>query len=396
MHKRSAHTNIKLRAAIVGLFALCCITTVILTESLSVEVLSQTRRRRPPPAAQRSPPKYSQFPHNVKAHQIDCVSCHKFRSENWNKVRTGEAAFPDITDYPKHESCLNCHRQQFFRGAKPAICSICHTDPGPRNSARHPFPNPREIFDASPKGKLASSDFDIYFSHEKHVDIVTAAGAARSPFRNVSFEPKLLAEESCVVCHKTLNPQGDSPDEYVTKPPASLGDGFWLKKGTFKTVPVGHTTCFTCHSADSGIAPAPTDCATCHKIKQAAPPGDFDARLAAQIGVTDRVTLDAWRRRDSSGTFRHEFASHAELSCDTCHNVQTMNTLDAKTKRVAVASCSMCHVTATADDGGAMNFEVEARKANAAFQCTKCHVVFGKQPIPASHTQAIVEAGGKP
>ena len=395
MHKRSAHTNIKLRAAIVGLFALCCITTVILTESLSVEVLSQTRRR-PARTAQQPAARYSQFPHNVKAHQIDCGSCHKFPSENWNKVRTGEAAFPDITDYPKHESCLNCHRQQFFRGAKPAICSICHTDPGPRNSTRHPFPNPREIFDASPKGKLASSDFDIYFSHEKHVDIVTAAGAARSPFRNVSFEPKLLAEESCVVCHKTLNPQGDSPDEYVTKPPAALGDGFWLKKGTFKTVPVGHTTCFTCHSADSGIAPAPTDCATCHKIKQAAPPGDFDARLAAQIGVTDRVTLDAWRRRDSSGTFRHEFASHAELRCDTCHNVQTMNTVEAKTKRVAVASCSMCHVTATADDGGAMNFEVEARKANAAFQCTKCHVVFGKQPIPASHTQAIVEAGGKP
>jgi hypothetical protein len=144
------------------------------------------------------------------------------------------------------------------------------------------------------------------------------------------------------------------------------------------------------------MAPEPTDCATCHKIKPTLPPADFDAKLAAQIGVLDRVTLDAWRTRHSSGTFRHEFPSHVELSCDTCHNVQTMNTVDAKTKRVAVSSCSMCHVTATVDDGGTMNFEVQSRKANPTFQCAKCHVVFGKQPIPQSHFQAIIDAGGKP
>jgi hypothetical protein len=56
----------------------------------------------------------------------------------------------------------------------------------------------------------------------------------------------------------------------------------------------------------------------------------------------------------------------------------------------------MCHVTATVDDGGVMNFEVQSRKTSSAFQCVKCHVVFGKQAIPPSHTQAIVEAGGKP
>jgi hypothetical protein len=327
---------------------------------------------------------------------LECSSCHKFPSDNWNKVRAGADAFPDITEYPKHESCLGCHKQQFFRGTPPNICSICHTNPGPRDSSRHPFPNPREIFDQSAKGKKAESDFAIHFSHEKHIDIVTASGGVRSPFRNASFSSRRRAEESCSVCHKTLKPQGDSSDEYVTKPPSSVGDGFWLKKGTFKSVPISHTTCFTCHSQDSGIEPAPTNCATCHKLKPTAPPPDFDPAFAAQIGVEDRTMLDAWRRRDSSGTFRHEFQSHSEMSCDTCHNVQTINTLDARTMRVAVSSCAMCHVTATVDDGGAMNYEVQLRKTNANFRCTKCHVVFGTKPIPQSHLNAIVDAGGKP
>lgn len=398
MYTCSANTNIKVRAAVAGFFVVVGIAFVIYSDALGVEVSSQTRR--PPRATATSRPrKYSAFPHDVKEHRIDCGSCHKFPSENWNKVRIAVAAFPDITEYPKHESCVGCHRQQFFRGAKPAICSICHTNPGPRNSARHPFPNPREVFDTSPKGKLAASDFEINFPHEKHIDIVTASGAVRTPFRNVSISrgrARRPAEESCSVCHATIMPQGTSNDEYVTKPPADLGDGFWLKKGTFKSVPVGHTTCFTCHSPDSGIAPAPTDCATCHKIRQPLPPADLDAKSAGRMSVVDRVTLDAWRKRDSSGKFRHEFASHAELSCDTCHNVQKMNTLDVVTKRVAISSCSMCHVTATVDDGGAVNFEVQSRKTNAAFQCTKCHIVFGTDPVPQSHIQAITEAGGKP
>jgi hypothetical protein len=81
------------------------------------------------------------------------------------------------------------------------------------------------------------------------------------------------------------------------------------------------------------------------------PAADFDPKLAAQIGVEQRVILDAWKRRDSSGTFRHEFMAHNDLSCDTCHTVGTINTLDPKTKRVSVTACATCHVTATVDDG---------------------------------------------
>ena len=102
---------------------------------------------------------------------------------------------------------------------------------------------------------------------------------------------------------------------------------------------------------------------------------------------------DAWSSRTSSGTFRHEFPSHADLSCSTCHDVSAMNTIDQKSKKVPISSCSMCHVTATTADGGALNFEVDARKKNPSFQCVKCHVSFGTRPIPESHTKAIEAAG---
>ena len=154
--------------------------------------------------------KYSAFPHDTKAHRIDCASCHKFPSDNWEKVRTGDTAFADITEYPRHESCLSCHKQQFFRGAKPAICSICHVAPSPRNSARHPFPNPREIFDLSPKGKTAESDFVIGFPHDKHIEIVARSGPRNTAFVNAAFvrgKGRQEGEASCAVCHQTQLPQ---------------------------------------------------------------------------------------------------------------------------------------------------------------------------------------------
>jgi hypothetical protein len=328
----------------------------------------------------------------VKAHRQECASCHKFPSSNWNKVRTGDAAFPDITEYPRHESCLGCHRQQFFKGGQPAICSICHVNPSPRDSRRFPFPNPREIFDQASKGKIVRADFAIHFPHDKHIEIVTGSMTSSNVFRNVSYRQD--SEQSCAVCHKTLDPQGDTDVEYATRPPADLGDAFWLKKGTFKSVPIGHTTCFTCHSQDSGIEPAPASCATCHKLKTTEPPADFDAKLAARMGVTDRVTLDLWRTRHSAGKFRHEFAAHVDMSCSTCHNVATIETTDPATKKVPIASCGTCHATATSDDGGAINFEADSKKANGKFECSKCHITYGKKPIPESHIKAIQAAGG--
>lgn len=340
--------------------------------------------------------KFSSFPHSK--HKQSCNSCHKFPSANWKKAR--KEPFPDITEYPKHESCLNCHKQQFFAsGAKPTICSICHTNPSPNNSNRHPFPNPREVFDLSPKGKNAVSDFAVSFPHDKHIEIVSEN---RNPFeRNqdnnalfVKASLKSAGEESCKVCHQTYKPQDKSDDEYFTKPPEKLGDAFWLKKGTFKTSPIGHTTCFTCHSTETGMLPAPSNCAACHSLKPKETLSDFDVKVANPMSINDKIMLLAWRNRDSSAKFRHEFTSHADLECATCHNVSAMNTLDFKTKKVNISSCAICHITATTDDGGILNLEVDERKKDAKFNCVKCHLSFGKLPVPESHIKAIQAQAG--
>ena len=336
--------------------------------------------------------RYSEFPHSAKAHRLECGTCHTFPSDNWKKVRSPSAAFPDQTEYPKHESCLKCHMQQFFKGARPAICSICHTNPSPRDSSRHPFPNPREIFDLSPKGKTAESDFAVGFPHDKHIDIVSSHRVTAAGFINASFlraDRRRAAEESCSVCHQTMKPQDKSDDEFLTKPPATIGDAFWLKKGTFKTAPIGHTNCFTCHSTDTGILPAPQTCAACHQLKPPQPAADFDAKLAAIMIIGDKVMTDAWRLRTSAGAYRHEFFAHAELSCSTCHNVLTIKTADPLTRKVNISSCATCHATPTSDDGGALNYEMDKRKESAAFQCVKCHITFGKLPVPESHIRAL-------
>ena len=69
-----------------------------------------------------------------------------------------------------------------------------------------------------------------------------------------------------------------------------------------------------------------------------------------------------------------------------------MDTADARTLKVAIKSCGGadgCHVSATTDDGGALNYEIDQRKAKAGFQCTKCHLTFGTQPLPENHITAL-------
>ncbi len=342
--------------------------------------------------------KYSEFPHAEKAHQVECGTCHKFPSDNWKKVRPEANAFPDVTEYPKHQSCLGCHKQQFFRGSPPKICSICHVNPGPRDSTRHPFPNPREIFDLSPKGGTAESDFVVGFPHDKHIKIVSQNREGAGTFMNAAFvrpERRRAGEESCSVCHKTYKPQGKDPLEYVTPPPPKLGDGFWLKKGTFKSAPIGHTTCFTCHNADSGILPASSSCAACHHLKPPQPASDFDAKLAATMIKDDKVMTDTWKKRESAGKFQHDFAAHVDMPCSTCHDVVKMNTVDPLTRKVPLSSCAMCHATPSTADGGALNTEMDARKANPKFQCIKCHVSLGTQAVPKTHSDVLTAATGK-
>ena len=354
---------------------------------------------------------YSNFSHQTHfvTQKLECSSCHKLPTKNWKEVRAGDAAFPDVAEFPEHSACLGCHRQQFFARERPApsICANCHVAVRPRDTTRWIFPSLGDVNDPKRPRREFASEFRVQFPHDKHIDVVSRlippAAHDRAWFVNASLQEqkKETPPASCPVCHSTHQPQGDSSEEYVTKPPADLGDRFWLKKGSFKTIPTSHTICFTCHNADAGLAPEPKDCNACHKLASGGKlPTDFDPKLLAEIGIKDKVIIAAWSRRISAGAFRHEGGAHPDLNCLNCHHASApeFNPADLKTLKVPAASCGGaegCHITKTTDDGGAMNFEIDQRKADAKFVCTKCHVTFGKQAVPASHGAAVAAAAAK-
>jgi hypothetical protein len=377
------------------------------TRGFAGEPQKRPRSPKNQPARKPAQPAYAKFNHKVGEHQAqNCAACHTFPTANWKEVHKGKEAFEDVTDYPSHASCLNCHRQQFFKGAQPVICSICHTNPGPRNSARHGFANPSEIFDQSAKGQTTVSQFEVFFPHEKHEGMFGQLRQPQAILRHARFVAGPLPEPgqanpagACATCHQFYKAQGDSNDEFVTPAPKDLKEeAFWLKKGAFMSSPSSHANCFSCHSQGGGIKPEPSDCALCHQPtpsdRLTEEQSDFDLRLATTMAIKDKTMLDKWRRRQA-GRFRHEWFSHAELKCAECHTVSQLDTASGKGAVVKVLSCggagSGCHITATSDEGGALNFEIDQRNAKATFQCTKCHINEGRKPIPESHSKALIE-----
>ena len=370
---------------------------------------AQTSRSRAS-AAPRSRAKLANFDHAAAQHQKACDSCHKFPSPNWKEVRKPDAAFPDITEYPQHASCLECHRTQFFARERPQpkICSVCHVNVTPRDTARWPYPTLDERFDASPKGHAAVSDFGVSFPHDKHEGLFSELQIDTKPgalFVKASFTVTPLTQQddpakanaSCATCHQTFQPQNDSGEENVTPPPKGLAEGaFWLKKGALKTAPRNHSTCFTCHSAEGGVEPMPANCAACHKLIPIAERlsitsahDDFDPKLAAAMGVTDRATLRRLSGRETA-RFRHEWPPH-DLACMACHTVAQMSAAEPVARRVAVQSCggagTRCHIEPTPD--GVLNTEFAMRETNPKFECVKCHIANGRLPVPVSHASAL-------
>src|SRR5215510_4706685 len=160
---------------------------------------------------------YSSFSHSthITKEKLACSSCHKFPTKNWKEVRKGDAAFPDVAEFPEHASCLNCHRQQFFARERPVpkICSNCHVKATPLDTSRHVFPSLN-------KAAAFVSEFRVLFPHDKHSDA------------------------ECTDCHENPKPLG---------------------KETSGTRPIAHAMCFTCHNQESELAPLPANCDRCHK-----------------------------------------------------------------------------------------------------------------------------------
>jgi predicted CxxxxCH...CXXCH cytochrome family protein len=405
-------------ALIAAVFACVCLVAGASSAAPATQTrrARQTRGRANPRAQPSSRVDYTKFSHATAQHRKACDSCHESPTENWAEARDKASAFPDITDYPEHASCLNCHRRQFFTGARPAICTVCHTQVSPRSGERFPFENPAETFSKSSKAKTRRGDFSIYFPHDRHQDVMARAAPAGGAavafgFVRATFAPRAAEEkavDSCSTCHQTYQPAGDPPEEYVMKPNAELKsnalglEAFWLKRGMFKTTPHGHESCFRCHWQDGGEAPRSDDCAGCHKLlntpavdKPAPVKVDADASNPSAKGIADADVLAHWYERRVA-TFRHEKADHIKVGCAACHvSITSSAELTAETDYVPIKTCasSSCHGS-TNKSGGAKRIifdEVEQKKKDASYACAKCHINLGREPTPKSHTDLFAK-----
>lgn len=357
----------------------------------SVDTSAQRQRRRTPakPRAVTQPITidYSRFSHSTKKHQAQCSSCHKVPTDNSKKI----GDFPDVADYPGHEACVGCHRLQFFKGAKPVICSVCHSKVSPRDDVRFAFRNP-----ASPR------QFAIEFPHDKHQDVIarldwptvkqTVRGSrpgspavvlvslrrAWAHSRSVSGEPaqtnsllykstddKTKHYNNCEICHV---PRTTLPVPRFN----NWVDSFVPDAAAFKAVPTSHASCFNCHWKSQ--QPVSENCAGCHKSLSAAGSSLLLAEKLELAGSPTRISLK----------FRHAREQHA-AECTTCHiNITKSNTLRGLKPDVPITSCTECHNK----DGLRLdvNKELEALDKNRDFVCSYCHTSdVGRRDAPASH-----------
>src|SRR5437868_3680315 len=157
------------------------ILLLIITGCAIAVVTAQTRRRprfsKPAPQQQArkgSATKYSAFLHSSDKHKsLACNACHKAPTA-WNAKRD----FPDVADFPDHDACVRCHRQQFFTrqvmvGTGPSICTVCHVRAAPREDARFAFGSPNNG-NQSLKNKEGEElrQFAIEFPHDKHQNAI--------------------------------------------------------------------------------------------------------------------------------------------------------------------------------------------------------------------------------
>jgi hypothetical protein len=316
---------------------------------------AQRRKPRRVPTARSSPTAidYSHFSHATKKHQGACNTCHKVPTTNWQKARD----FPDVADFPSHDACVSCHRAQFFKGPKPAICSDCHTKISPRDDARFAFRNPgvkRQFLIEFPHDKPQDVNAQLF----RKLTIQTPPQFVRAGFNSsVSFaDEKTKHYNNCEICHQ---PRAG----FVPGLAPAWPDAFISAPDTFKQVPINHASCFNCHWGSQ--QPVNDNCGGCHK-------------LATQ----PYVWVDAVQR--FSLKFRHGREQHV-AECTTCHiNITKSATLRGLKPDVPITACSECHNKAPSHLE--IPNELVAIDKNRDFVCTYCHTSdVGRRDPPASH-----------
>jgi hypothetical protein len=212
-------------------------------------------------------PDYSKFSHSTQKHKAACNTCHKI-------------SFPDINDYPSHDACVSCHRPQFFRSARPPICSVCHTKTSPRDDVRYAFRNP-----------ATKLQFTIEFPHDRHQDVIALLRFSHAP----------QGYNNCTICHAS-------------------------RTTTFKAVPTNHSSCFNCHWKSQ--PPVADNCNGCHKLATAPYVlADVPARISAKY------------LHDGGGERKQHVAE-----CTNCHiNITKSTSLRGLKPDVPISACTECH-----------------------------------------------------
>ena len=343
-------------------------------------VAAQTRRRprvsKPAPQQQQAPKgpaaKYSSFLHSSDKHKgLACNGCHKIPTA-W----TAKRGFPDVADFPDHDACVRCHRQQFFTrqaviGAGPTICTVCHVRAAPREDARFAFGKPNDSNQATKTKE--EWQFTIEFPHDKHQNAIADRGnwhrlksmwsESHHRLKSMPLDDQKVDYNNCSICHVTNQNASTG-----TLPGAA--DSFVPPAGTFKTMPRSHDACFDCHWKN--LKPASDDCAGCHKPALAFMPAAWPKRISIK--------------------FAHEGGKGGHvMECTTCHiNITRASTLRGLTPDVPIAACTTCHKDnkkITYPKLTTIEEEFEQNKKTGA--CMYCHTSdVGKKKPPAGHDAA--------
>ena len=290
---------------------------------------------------------YTKFSHSTPKHQSACNTCHKAPTKNWTKV----SSYPDVVDFPDHDACVSCHRAQFFKSARPPICSVCHSKTSPRDDARYAF-----------QKAAAKLQFTIEFPHDRHQDVIALQRSIEPPARNVLFAHAAAPRNfnNCTICH--------SQAALVSKPPSSGWiDSYIPPPATFKASPTDHSSCFNCHWQSQ--EPVATNCNGCHKLA---------ASPYTPAIIPTRISLKFMH--DGGGEKKQHVAE-----CTSCHiNITKSATLRGLKPDVPITACTECHNK----DGlrQDLNNELTAVDKNRAFTCVYCHTSnVGSLDAPAGH-----------
>jgi len=373
------------------LIALAIVATLAITlcryqhfSSMPV-VEAQVRRQTKKTRAKRNnltrtlPSSFNHETHRAPTTKLNCSNCHTITARE-TPDEIVAATKPSIKGYPYHDSCLECHRRtspQFFSGATPAICTVCHVRSSPRLTARDVYPQfPKQI-------DLTYRQLPGYFPHDKHRQVI-------SDLKKVAD----LKQVSCADCHKK--------DERIPVALLVGGDEKTLTPaaGTFQKSPdlpndppLAHSYCFDCHweTNDETKKPSKTNCSGCHLTQKGF--AQKESYLLLPIRAPwFKDWPSKWPRRVSL-KFRHERKEHV-ASCTSCH-ANIVETATLNMTNLSMDPCFRCHrsekpkifdeLEAEDDDSKTISGK-DLTSKEGKNTCSGCHMtLIGSAPPPCSH-----------